>query len=155
MGKIVHPERRMRDEHPWNVYKTLQRLKVMAKLQGLDNPFFSPSDICNALYDNWGDLDIRQTLWVLEAKMNFPLRFLKAHFYVEEWMERPSSRYASPWDSPRGMDSWRSRDLLSDGTKAVLGPTYEALCRDQMDDKWGVWINRKTPDISKYLVDSE
>lgn len=154
MGKLVHPERRMQDEHPWNIFKTLQRLAVKAKLEGRPDSYFSPSDIANSLYDNWPSLTVRQTLLVLEAKLNFSIRFLKARAYIEERMERPS--LSAPAFSPmRSMDEYRIRYFPDTSLKEILGDNLEAAVRDNMDDKWGDWIGRKKHDWRKYLVDSE
>lgn len=150
MAVKVYPERRMRDEHPWNVWKALQRLRVMDKLAGVEDRYYSPSDICNILYSNWPSLDVRQSIWVIEAKINFTIRFLRTEHYIEELVERPSSR--CPEFSPmRHMDSWRICYNMSRETKDALGDDVDVIQRQVMDDRWGVWIGRPVIDVDKIL----
>ena len=150
MAKTVHPDRRMRDEHPWTVFKTIQRLQVLEKVSGRADAYIRPQDMANYLYSNWSQLDVRQSIIVLEAKIEFTLRFLKAEHYIEERMERPGSRDPD-WSPMKNMDEYRVRELLSKETRDVIGPDYEEICRGLMDDRWGQWIGRKPFKLPSYV----
>ena len=154
MAKIVHPERRMRDEHPWTIYQAIRRLQILEKLTGREDVYIRPQDIAAHLYSNWHDLSVRHSIIVLEAKIEFTLRFLKANHYIKERMERPGSRDPD-WSPMKNMDEYQVLYLLSPEIRGVLGPDPNAVCRGVMDEKWGMWIGRKTPNLSKYLVDAD
>lgn len=151
MAVKVYPERRMRDEHPFKIWQALQRLRVMDKLAGVEDRYYSPSDICNVLYSNWQDLDIRQTLCVLEAKINYAIRFLKIEHYIEERMERSSSNSDGWFRYDRPMDEYRILYSMDSTVREVLGDRSQDMLRDLMDDSWGVWIGRPVIDVDKIL----
>lgn len=153
MAKIVHPERRMRDEHPWTIYQSIRRLQILEKLNGRDDAYIRPQDIAAHLFSNWDKLTVRQTILVLEAKIEFTLRFLKSNHYIEERMERPGSRDPD-WTPMKNMDEYRVCYLVSPEIRKILGSDPDSVCRDLMDEKWGMWIGRKTPCWLKYKVDA-
>ena len=154
VAKIVHPERRMRDEHPWTIYNTVRRLQMILRLSGREDAWITPVDIGKHLYSNWDDLSVREFILVTEAKLSFSIRFLKANHYINERMERPGSR-SPDWAAPQPMDEYQAHSILSPEIFKAIGPSAEKLCRDQMDSVWGKWIGRKEFDASKYLVDDE
>jgi len=154
VAKIVYPERRMRDEHPWTIFNTIRHLQMLNFLAEHFDAWITPSDIGKHLYSNWDGLSVRDYILVTEAKISFPLRFLKCNHYISERLERPGSR-SPDWAVPQPMDEYQARTLLSIEVSRAIGPDAQAACRDQMDRLWGKWIGRKEYDISKYLVDDE
>lgn len=154
MAKIVYPERRMRDEHPWTIYNTIRRLEMIYRLAGRQHVWISPVHVGQALYSNWESLSVREFILVTEAKIDYPIRFLKVNHYIKERMERPGSR-DDPWSPMKNMDEYQAQVLLSPEIFKAIGSEAEDVCRDQMDAVWGKWIGRKEFDVSKYLVDDE
>lgn len=154
VAKIVYPERRMRDEHPWTIFNTIRHLEMIYKLAGRQHVWISPELVGKALYSNWDALSVREYILVTEAKIDYPIRFLKSNHYIKERMERPGSRDAD-WSPMKNMDEYQSRPILSPEVAKAIGPDAMEVCRDQMDAIWGKWIGRKEFDISKYLVDDE
>jgi len=153
VAKKVYPERRMRYEHPFNIWRTLTRLKVMTKLQGSEDLYFSPSDIANVLYDNWQELEPSTQALVLSAKLHFPLRFLSREYYaIEETSGLPKFDYVTGQvEAPKHLDRWCVRPPLTESTKITLGDDYYASVHRIMDDRWGKWIGRKEFDYAKYM----
>ena len=154
VAKIVHPERRMRDEHPWTIFNIIRHQQMLLRLTGRFDAWITPVDIGKALYSNWDALSVRDYILVTEAKITFPLRFLKVNHYISERLERPGSR-SPDWAAPQPMDEYQARTLLSPDIAKTIGPDAAEICKAQMDKTWGKWIGRKEFDISKYLVDDE
>jgi hypothetical protein len=141
MARRINPEKAMRNAHPFDVWKTLMRLKVMGKLAGKEDEFHRSADIAAKMYDNWSELELRTKLLVLDCKIGYPLRFLKSHHYIEEQVENHPTYY-----QPKLLDAYRANSFCSN-------PGFEpgwndAIVRGIMDDKWGFWIGRRPLKIS-------
>jgi hypothetical protein len=149
--KIVNPDKRMRYIHPYDIWKTLMRLKVASKL-AYDKPdtYFTEDEIAAALFANWHELGVRGKLNVIQSKIHYPLRCLKIMRRVEEEQVEIAERN---WDG-----TWQKRDnetyracpglySKSDcGLPTFAGQDKETLEQwefDTIDEYWGTYIGRK------------
>lgn len=152
INRRVDPHRKMLRQHPYDVYRALEAMRLRSILADDDpNRYYDPNQIATVLYSNFHELHEDHQKRVIQLKLNCALTLLKDSCFVEE--DTVTKHLKDRWNYSevirQGLGIYRARpnifNMAGWDRKTQMDSTRHAL-----DRTWGIVLGRPNA-VRNYL----
>lgn len=144
INRKIDPNRRMQRQHPYDVWRALNAMRMRDMALNQDLAFYTPEDIARVLYINFDDLMPMDRTRVLTFKLSCSIRCLAGTCFAEEKTnyKHIEDRWGYREVIAQGEGTYRARDNVFN----IAGWTRQMMLdstRSGIDRDWARYIGRR------------